>query len=125
MVGEEPPGLLHCCWGGSRLGFGLGLAPPTWNRLALVLAEKLLQELPGLQGLGKSECVSDDFRVLQIKSQPSSPLPRFVPLPSYALGFPGFPCSVLLIPGLCQGSAGGTQPSPFPSKPGLTVAVLT
>lgn len=126
-MGEEPAGLLQCCRGGgdSGLGFGLRLAPLSWNKLALVLAEKLLQDLPGLQGLEKVRVLVDDFKVLQIKSQPSSPLPRFIPLPSSALGFLGFLCSFWLIPALWKGSAAGTQPSPLPSKPGLTVAVLT
>lgn len=37
-VSEEPAGLFAACWGGSRLGFRLGLVPLTWNKPAVVLA---------------------------------------------------------------------------------------
>lgn len=37
-VSVEPAGLFTAHQGGSRLGFRLGLAPPTWNKPAVVLA---------------------------------------------------------------------------------------
>lgn len=76
------------------------------------------------KGLARACVLADDFRVLQIELQPSPPLPRYAS--SLHPGFSGIPVLLLAYPGrLCKGSAGRTQPSPLPSKPGLTIALLT